>query len=225
MASCPTPARTAPRAKKTGSYTIVFNAGLNGTIGLDGELPSITGTNLTIIGPATAPGVTIDGRHMNRLFEVNSGATLNLQDLTLSNGSRLPVARFRTWIRLSVSDSTFSGNVATFAGGAMTSDDDRINVDGHQLHVCREPFECSRCGYREHSQQRHGDRDEQHIRRQQHGLRRQRYFSDCGHGNGREYDLGGRIDRRSKLLRHDRGRRLKLERRLDLRIHREYQQE
>jgi hypothetical protein len=90
----------------TGTDTIVFEDGLTGTISIGGAgtLPAIVGgETLTITGPATMPGITIDGGQAVRLMIVNLGATLNLQFLTLANGS-------------------VTGNPGTFgSGGAIDS--------------------------------------------------------------------------------------------------------
>jgi hypothetical protein len=68
----------------TGVSNIEFS--VTGTITLLTALPAITG-NLTIAGPTTAPGITINGGGLVQLLRVNSGATLNLQLLTLTDGS------------------------------------------------------------------------------------------------------------------------------------------
>ncbi|MGO9451151.1 MAG: choice-of-anchor Q domain-containing protein [Candidatus Binataceae bacterium] len=71
--------------------TIVFQSGLTPpTITLGSTLPAIvSGETLTIQGPTTyfLPGITIDGGLAVQLLQVNSGATLNLQFLTLTRGS------------------------------------------------------------------------------------------------------------------------------------------
>ena len=77
-------------AVNTGTDTIVFAGGVTGTIAIatNGTLPAIvSGETLTITGPTTAPGITIDGGMAVELMKVNQGATLNLQSLTLTNGS------------------------------------------------------------------------------------------------------------------------------------------
>jgi len=67
----------------TGNDTIVFQPGLTGTIMLASTLPAIVnGETLTIQGP----GITIDGGGTVQLMQVNTGATVSLQFLTLENG-------------------------------------------------------------------------------------------------------------------------------------------
>src|SRR5208283_4160478 len=102
----------------SGASTIEFS--VTGTITLLSTLPAITG-NLTIDGPTTSPGITISGDGSVQLMVVNSGATLNLQLLTLENGSVTGApaqggAIFNSGT-LTVADSTFSGNQATGNGG------------------------------------------------------------------------------------------------------------
>jgi hypothetical protein len=63
--------------------TIIFNTGLGGTLTLaTGELA--INKNLTITGPG-AKVLAINGNHVSRVFNLSSG-TLNLSELTLSNG-------------------------------------------------------------------------------------------------------------------------------------------
>jgi len=71
------------------AYQVVFNASLAGDIiKLTSPLPDLTnGTNLTITGPtSSSSGIIIDGNNSVHILEVDSGATLNLQRLTLQNG-------------------------------------------------------------------------------------------------------------------------------------------
>ena len=68
-------------AQSSGGGTLTFTCGP--TIVLDGTaLPNIT-TNITING---ANAITLSGNHASRLFYVNPGATLTLNDLTITNG-------------------------------------------------------------------------------------------------------------------------------------------
>ena len=59
---------------------------MTGTISLKSTLPEITG-DLTITGPSDAPRISIDGGGKVQLTQVASGATLNLQFLSLAHGS------------------------------------------------------------------------------------------------------------------------------------------
>jgi CSLREA domain-containing protein len=74
-------------AKGNGTDTIVFNKGLSGTITLGSTLPAIVHT-LTIQGTFTSPpAITISGGGLVRLLVVNTGATLNLNYLALTDGN------------------------------------------------------------------------------------------------------------------------------------------
>src|SRR5208282_3137748 len=107
--------------------TIQFSA-TGGMITLGSTLPVIvSGETLTIQGSTLSlPGITIDGGGTVQLMIVSSGATLNLQFLTLADGSVTGVtggAGFGGAIyndgTVTVFDSTFSANQAT--GGASAS--------------------------------------------------------------------------------------------------------
>jgi CSLREA domain-containing protein len=106
----------------TGSDTIVFS--LTGTISLVSTLPTIT-RDLTITGPTTSPGITIDGGGKVQLIQVDSGATLNLQFLTLARGSVTGGSPslgggINNNGTLTVSNSTFSANQATGVTGSIS---------------------------------------------------------------------------------------------------------
>jgi hypothetical protein len=128
------------------AYTIVFNTGLFGSIMLSNVLPEVkSGANLTITGPSSGNGITIDGVGAYSLLQVDAGATINLQFLTLANGYGLDEvvvnsgtmnltnctiannnntgdggAIFNESGTLSISNSTFVDNVgASFAGGIL----------------------------------------------------------------------------------------------------------
>jgi CSLREA domain-containing protein len=66
------------------SGTIEFS--VTGTIALATTLPPVV-ANLTIVGPAGSPGITIDGGGKVQLMQVGPGATVKLEFLTLTNGS------------------------------------------------------------------------------------------------------------------------------------------
>ncbi|MBV8361059.1 MAG: CSLREA domain-containing protein, partial [Deltaproteobacteria bacterium] len=75
-------------AAGTGNDTINFS--VIGTIALASTLPTINDRNLTIKGLAS-PGITIDGSNGGypnsvQVMQVASGATLNLNKLTIANG-------------------------------------------------------------------------------------------------------------------------------------------
>src|SRR5271155_1187730 len=108
-----------------GTNNIQFNAGVTGTITLGSTLPAIvSGETLTITGPTTSPGIAISGGNAVQLMVVNAGATLNLQFLTMEDGSATLGSTFGPAGgaiynngTLTVTNSTLSGNQAT--GGSQ----------------------------------------------------------------------------------------------------------
>jgi len=102
-------------AAGSGDDTITFN--VSGTITLGSQLPNITdAAGLTILG--SAGGMTISGNNTVRVFEVNLGATLKLQNLTVANGRALNGGGIYNSGTLSITNCTLSGNNAfdTFSG-------------------------------------------------------------------------------------------------------------
>jgi hypothetical protein len=99
-------------AAGTGNDTIQFS--VTGTIALASTLPQITASLLTIDRPA-APGITIDGSGQVQVIQVGSGATLNLNHLTIAKGATTTtsggIANDGT---LNVANSTFSDNYGDF---------------------------------------------------------------------------------------------------------------
>jgi hypothetical protein len=125
-----------------GPDTITFST--SGTITLGSSLPSISG-NLTIIGPGAAQ-LTISGAGSFQPFDIASGVTVAISDLTIANGSysgdggaifnegTLTVNRctirdsqaqngggISNWsgATLNVYNSTISGNTADWGGGIV----------------------------------------------------------------------------------------------------------
>src|SRR5262249_19051154 len=100
-------------------YAIGFKSGLTGTIILGSSLPAITG-EISITGPTSSPGLTIDGNHAVRVMALQSSAKLELKYLTIADGS---TANSGGGIEnsggsLSVSNCLFKGNHAN-NGGAI----------------------------------------------------------------------------------------------------------
>jgi predicted outer membrane repeat protein len=99
-------------------YMIEFS--VTGAISLGSTLPPIT-RNLTITGPTTSPGITINGNHLFQVMVVDSDATLNLDDLTIADGNAGDQQGGGIFVNphgtLNVTDSTFSGNSANVGGG------------------------------------------------------------------------------------------------------------
>jgi predicted outer membrane repeat protein len=110
----------------TGEDTII-NFSVSGTIalGVNGTLPAIVNT-LTTDGSGQT--ITVSGGGTYQVLLVNVGATLNLNDLTIADGyaSSPPsgVGRgggIRNDGTLTVTNSTFSGNSASYVGGGIYS--------------------------------------------------------------------------------------------------------
>ena len=108
-------------AAGTGNDTIRFS--VTGTILLASTLPQVTDSRLTINGP-TSPGITIDGDNAVQVMQVASGATLNLNRVTIYRGvSELLGGGVDNSGTLSVSNSTFSSNQSgNPEGGAIYND-------------------------------------------------------------------------------------------------------
>lgn len=70
-------------AANSGSDTIVFAHGLHGTINLASELQ--VADSVTIDGPG-ANKVTVSGNNTSRVFEVDAGFNVSINDLTISHG-------------------------------------------------------------------------------------------------------------------------------------------
>ena len=124
-------------ATGSGPFTINFGAGLVGrTIILDRALPTIAiGTNLTITGPASSPGISIDGNNLFRVLELGgspeAGAALVINNLTIAHG-RAPSHQVGggvfvdTSAMLTATNCTFLGNsTSNDSGGAIA-----VNAQG-----------------------------------------------------------------------------------------------
>ncbi|MBV8359034.1 MAG: right-handed parallel beta-helix repeat-containing protein [Deltaproteobacteria bacterium] len=110
-------------AAGTGNDTINFS--VSGTITLASTLPQITDSLLTINGPAST-GITIDGGGNVQVMTVKSGATLNLNHLTIANGFNCGSIcgtsdSFGGGVKnagtLTITNSTFSDNCADVGSG------------------------------------------------------------------------------------------------------------
>jgi hypothetical protein len=109
-------------ANTTPTVATTVNFSVSGTITLLSALPEITNTSpgsLTIDGSGQA--ITVDGASTFQIFDVNAGATLNLQFLTLAHGFVLGNeegegaggAIFNEGGTLTVTNCTFSDNQST----------------------------------------------------------------------------------------------------------------
>src|SRR5262249_30037938 len=100
-----------------GADVIVFQEGLTGTIALTGGELDLT-DDLTINGPG-ADRLTVSGSNLSRVFQVEPGETVSLSGLTIAGGNAGSGngGGIDNFGALTVSDSVFSGNVATIGGG------------------------------------------------------------------------------------------------------------
>ena len=105
--------------QSSGGGTITFNIGfativLNGTV-----LPNIT-ADCTIDGGDT---VTVSGNHASRVFVVNTGATLTLKNITITNGNNAggDGGAIRNDGTLNINSCKFLNNTTapSFSGGAI----------------------------------------------------------------------------------------------------------
>lgn len=104
-----------------GADTIVFDAALNGTITLVSNLPTITDTaGLTIDGNSR---ITVSGNNSVQPFFVDDDASLNLENLTVSNGLTDFGGGIRNDGTLNLINSTISGNSANdkVGGGILNN--------------------------------------------------------------------------------------------------------
>jgi predicted outer membrane repeat protein len=99
-----------------GADTVTFSVA--GTITLAGTLPAIT-DDVTIDGPGAA-GLTISGNNAVRVLEVNAGATLNLEGVTVADGAAESGGAIWSAGATIVVASSFSGNSASIGGAIRT---------------------------------------------------------------------------------------------------------
>ena len=116
-------ANAAPTVANTINFTV------SGTITLGSSLPAIANTspgNLTIDG--SGQSITIDGANSFQVFSVNAGAMLDLRNLTIAHGNEqsIPEGEAGGGVRnhgtLTVTNCTFSNNIAGLGGGAILND-------------------------------------------------------------------------------------------------------
>jgi hypothetical protein len=107
-----------------GTHSVTFDP----TVFATGQTITLTGTlgaialsdaagTILITGPAA--GVTISGGNSTELFNVSSGVTATLSDLTLINGNATNGGAIIDKGMLTITGSTLSGNNATSLGGAI----------------------------------------------------------------------------------------------------------
>jgi hypothetical protein len=114
--------------------TVDFQPGLSGTITLTtGEL-AIT-KDLTIAGPG-ADVITVSGNHGSRVFEITASVTVALSGLTMADGfpgTGQSGGGIFNHGRLTVTDSTVSGNQSDYAGGGIYNIGGTLSVTSSTL--------------------------------------------------------------------------------------------
>lgn len=106
----------------TGIDTINFT--VTGTITLTGGLPAIRNA-LTVDG--IGQSITVDGAGSFGVFVVNSGATFNLNNMTVAHGSSRDAGGLDNNGTSSVNNASFTGN-SGFWGGAIDSEVGVLNI-------------------------------------------------------------------------------------------------
>ena len=98
--------------------TITFSVSVSGIIGLTSALPNLANNGTLTINGARAITVTRNSVSPFRIFRVNSGANVTLNGLSITNGfASGDGGGIYNGGTLTVTDSTLSGNSATFFGG------------------------------------------------------------------------------------------------------------
>ena len=103
-------------AAGTGDDTIDFDNALGAaTITLGSTLPAINDPDgLTVNGGGN---ITLNGAGLYQVFFIHAGAVLTLDSLTVSNGFAASGSGARNYGTLTVTNSTFSGNIAQGGDG------------------------------------------------------------------------------------------------------------
>lgn len=109
---------------------IFFQAGLSGTITLNGTELSITDSASS--GALRIDGggqITISGDGNSRVFLINNGANATLAGLTITDGQSSNGGGISNSGTLTLNNSTLSGNSAGIGGGISNSGTLTINLD------------------------------------------------------------------------------------------------
>ena len=111
-------------AAGTGSDTIIFS--VSGTITVASALPSVANT---VEVDGTGQTIDVDGGGASSIFVNSPGATLTLNNLTISNGvATVNGGGVLNSGTLTVTNSTFSGNNAAAGGGIFNSSTGTMSV-------------------------------------------------------------------------------------------------
>ena len=105
-----------------GADMITFSASVTGTIVLSSALPNLS-DDVIISGPGanvlTVQRSTAAGTPSFRIFTINSGKTVTISGLTITNGNVDGGGIYNDHAILAVSNSTLSGNSASLTGGGI----------------------------------------------------------------------------------------------------------
>src|SRR5262249_12117757 len=112
-------AQAITQAEAAGGGTIVFDAGVTGTINLTGPLPDLTG-NLTIRGPG-AKDLTVQGSAAipSTIFTVHSGANVSISGLTTPGGQGFDGGGVQNNGTRTLDAVTVDSNTASDEGGGI----------------------------------------------------------------------------------------------------------
>src|SRR5450759_3475115 len=129
-------ATNADCAAGSGADTITFS--VSGTITLVGsQLPTITAAGGALTMDGTGQTLTISGNNLVRVMQVDAGASLTPNHLTIANG--IADSNFGGGIynlgTLTITNSTFSGNSASFGAGVAIA-----NFGGSTLSITNSTF-------------------------------------------------------------------------------------
>lgn len=112
-------------AAGSGADTIVFLAGLNGSIALASALPVVSDADgLTISGGANK--ITVNGGGVFRVFEIGAGVPATIQNLTIAYGAGNG-ANIYSAGTLNLVNSTLVGGIGTL-GGAVYNDHGTLSI-------------------------------------------------------------------------------------------------
>jgi predicted outer membrane repeat protein len=94
--------------------TTQFAPGLSGTITLGAPLELTPNLGVTILG---SPDITLSGSGNSQVFQVDAGASVSLNGLTITNGTAVQGGAIYNAGLLTLNGDTLSANAATYGGG------------------------------------------------------------------------------------------------------------